>query len=108
MRKGITDFGVIGVNKKGFLIFGALGMALIFALCSPYSLYDTLSEADFLKSETTYEAQDLQALFLDKHGPALMILKPFSLFLGNNFFEPFSGFSFPIPLIDLPLSVLRC
>lgn len=96
------------MSKKGFLIFGVLGMALIFALCSTYSLYDTLNEADFFKSETTYEAQDLQALFLDKQGLALVILNPFSLFLRNNFFEPFSGFSFPIPLIDLSLSVLRC
>ena len=85
-------------------------ISFLLPLSCAYSCYDVIVEADFLTNGVKYEAGDITNLFLDKQNLTGMIPHPFSLFLflAENFFDPFSGFSLPAPLIPETSSVLRC
>lgn len=99
------------MSKKAFLTFYVLGALLIFVVPSSYFYYYTLIETDVLfPGQKWDDPDDVPGSFLDKQNPEVMIsisfLVPF--FLEENFFGPFSGFSF-LTLLNCPISsVLRC
>ena len=99
------------MNRKGFLAFCVIGIALVFPLSSAYSYYYTIFEADFLTSGIKYEGRDeVEPLYLHKKSSPGVVPNPLPIFffLEDNFFGPFSDLSRAIPLISPPSSILRC
>ena len=99
------------MRKKAFISFSVLAAILIFVAPSSYSYYDTLIETDvFFPGHKWDDPDDIPPSFLDKQNHVEMISIPFVLpfFLEEEFFAPFSVFSFPNRLIYPTSSVLRC
>ncbi len=75
-----------------------------------YSYYNVIVEADFLSHGAKFGSVDRDNLLLDKQSFMGIMPIPFSslLFLGDNFFEPFSDSSLSIAAPHQASSLLRC
>ena len=95
-------------KKEPITLFFAL-MAFLFAFTCAYSLFNVLTEADFLSGKK-YEAQDINDLYAEKQNNAdvAFVLPNFFSPLLDTLFEFSLGSSFPNTLFIQTFSVLRC
>jgi hypothetical protein len=98
------------MKKDRLSILLIFAISFLLPLSCAYSCFNVIVEADFLTRGVKYEGVDIENLLLDRKSLAGVVPNPFflSLLPVDNFFEPLSAFSLPIPLVYLTSSILRC
>ncbi len=98
------------MRQKEIPVLLVMAVSFFFLFSSVYSNYNSLIEADFLTLGVKFEAADIDDLLVDKQ--IILDFAP-GLFsnvgsLGADPFEKPSPFSFEVPGMDPPFSILRC
>jgi len=98
------------MTQKRIPVFLVMVIPLLFLYSSSYSCYNSLIEADFLTVGVKFEAADIDDLLVDKQINVDFAPGLFSTIgcLGADLFERPTPFSFQVPGMDPPLSILRC
>jgi hypothetical protein len=97
--------------KRNYLFVSlTLLIIFIFPLSCAYSLFNTLTEADFLTTGVKYEAADTEDLFIDKQNIVGVMPSPFfvCMFMETELFASPLDISLPTSLQGLSYSILRC